>query len=148
MKHRFDANHDIQEQVNELVNSFRSSFWINEHKVFIRCITSSNTIHLDSLSKLPNGYEYKQLDSWQSTRDLHINLPINNQFWSMVSSLKRLYSLRISSYTDSFYSQLQLLLDQAVHLHILTVRQDALLPFQSSLFKLTSTTIRKLHLDY
>ncbi|CAF3309090.1 unnamed protein product [Rotaria sp. Silwood2] len=66
----------------------------------------------------------------------------------MVSSLKRLYSLRVQSYTDSFYSQLQLLLDQALHLHILTVRQDALLPFQSSLFKLTSTTIRKRYLDY
>ncbi|CAF4920038.1 unnamed protein product [Rotaria sp. Silwood2] len=66
----------------------------------------------------------------------------------MVSSLKRLYSLRVQYYTDSFYSQLQLLLDQALHLHILNVRQDALLPFQSSLFKLTSTTIRKLYLDY
>ncbi|CAF3373516.1 unnamed protein product [Rotaria sp. Silwood2] len=66
----------------------------------------------------------------------------------MVPSIKRLYSLTVSSYTDSFYSQLQFLLDQALHLHILTVRQDTSLPFQSSLFKLTNTIIRKLHLDY
>ncbi|CAF4965767.1 unnamed protein product [Rotaria sp. Silwood1] len=183
MKHRFVVNHNIQEQVNELVNSFRSSFWIDEHKWFIRCITSDNTIHLDSLSKLPNGYEYKQLDSWQSTypqdnqqeyynnmnricsdsffdppipsnislpniQNLYINLPINNQFWSIVPSLKRLYSLTVSSYTDSFYSQLQFLLDQALHLQRLTIRQDASLPFQLSLFKLTNITIHKLHLDY
>ncbi|CAF4750043.1 unnamed protein product, partial [Rotaria sp. Silwood2] len=68
-------------------------------------------------------------------------------FWSMVPSLKRLYSLTVSSYTDSFYSQLQFLLDQALHLQIITVRQDVSLLFQSSLFELTNTTVRKLHLD-
>ena len=46
-----DKSDNIQEQANELVNSFRNSFWIDEHKWFIRCITIGNTIHLDSLSK-------------------------------------------------------------------------------------------------
>ncbi|CAF5100807.1 unnamed protein product, partial [Rotaria sp. Silwood1] len=39
MKRKFYDNHDIQEQANELVNSFQSSFWLDEHKWFIRCIT-------------------------------------------------------------------------------------------------------------
>jgi hypothetical protein len=86
--------------------------------------------------------------SLPNIQKLSIKLPINNQFWSVVPSLKRLYSLTIPSYTNEFYSQLQFLLDQALHLNILTVLQDASLPFQSSLFKLTNPTVPKLYLDY
>jgi len=176
-------NQDIQEQMNKLVSSFRSSFWIDEHKWFIRCFISDTIIHLESLSNMSNNYEYKHIDSYQSTypydnqqeyynnvnfihneslfipsipsnitlaniQELYITLPIKNEFWSIVSSLKRLHSLTVRSYTDSFYSQLQYLLDQAPNLYELTVRQDRSLPFQSSLFKLTNTAVRELYLDY
>ncbi|CAF4219602.1 unnamed protein product [Rotaria sordida] len=50
--------------------------------------------------------------SLPNIQKLEIQLPINNQFWSIVSNLKRLYSLKIISYTDTYYSQLQILLDQ------------------------------------
>ncbi|CAF2922890.1 unnamed protein product, partial [Rotaria sp. Silwood2] len=60
-----------------------------------------------------------------SIEDLHIGLPINNQFWSMIPSLKRLHSLRISSYTDDLYSDLQHLLNQAHNLSRLAIGQDA-----------------------
>ncbi|CAF2191775.1 unnamed protein product [Rotaria magnacalcarata] len=82
-------------------------------------------------------------------QDLDIKLPINNQFWFIVPSLKQFHSLTVSSYTDSFYSQLQFLHGQEPNLHRLTVRQGASLPFQLSLFKLTNATVRQLlHLDY
>ncbi|CAF2720865.1 unnamed protein product [Rotaria sp. Silwood2] len=67
---------------------------------------------------------------------------------SLGPSLKRLYSLTVSSYTDRFYSRLQFLLDQSVHLYQLTIPQHASLPFQLLLFKITNVTFRKLHLGY
>ncbi|CAF1515049.1 unnamed protein product [Rotaria sordida] len=175
-------NVNIEEQANELVNSFRSSFWIDEHNWFIRCITSDNTIRLYTLSKLFNYYELKHPDLLQSTylhdnqqefynnitsimfdyffnssipsnislpniQELDIKFPINNQFWSIVPNLKRLHSLKILSYTDEFYSQLQFLLDQAHHLSRLAVHQDLSLPFQLSLFKLINKTVRILNLN-
>jgi len=129
--------HNIEEQVNELVNSFRSSFWIDEHQWFIRCFTSKSTINLYNLSERFYYREYNFPDSLQSTyphddeqqfynnmifiyndkffdssissnirlsniQNLRIKLPINDRFWSIVTSLKRLYSIRVSSHTDTF----------------------------------------------
>jgi hypothetical protein len=79
-------------------------------------------------------------------RQLFTELPINDQFWSIVPSLERLYLLSISSYSDTFQSQLQFLLDQAPRLRHLHMYQDKALPFQLTLFELTNKTVDELHL--
>ncbi|CAF4619327.1 unnamed protein product [Rotaria sp. Silwood2] len=76
---------------------------------------------------------------------LHIKFPINDQFWSIVPSLKHLYSLTISSYADTFQFQLQDLFNRAPYLYALTIRQDVSLSLQMSLF--TCTNICICHLD-
>jgi hypothetical protein len=181
MNDEFPVNQNIQERADELINSFRSSFWIDEHKWFVRYHLSGTSLHLFTLSN-PFHYYYKKLpDSWKSTcphdnqqkfyssmtnirddtffdqlfpfdlrlpniKHLRIKFPINDQFWSIVPTLKQLYSLRVSSYTDTFQSQLQNLLDRAPHLYDLDIRQDESLPLQMSLFKHTNASVRTLDL--
>lgn len=81
-------------------------------------------------------------------RYLSIQLPINDQFWSIVSDLDQLDSLTVLSHVDTFQYQLQTLLDRAAHLRMLTIKQDTLLHLQMSLFKYTSASVRQLHLEY
>ncbi|CAF1386115.1 unnamed protein product [Rotaria sordida] len=76
-----------------------------------------------------------------------ITFPINNQFWSIVPSLKTLRSLRILSYTDTYQSQLQDLLDRAPYLYRLDIRQELSLPLQISLFKYNNASVRQLCLQ-
>ncbi|CAF4116372.1 unnamed protein product [Rotaria sordida] len=92
----------FKERVDELINSFRSSFWIDEHQ----CIVNETFFiqPIPSYIRLPN-IEY-----------LWIKLPINEQFWSIVPSLNRLYLLTVVSYIDAFQSQLKALLNRAPRL--------------------------------
>jgi hypothetical protein len=64
-----DASHDqnIEEEANKLLNSFRSSFWIDEHRWFVRCFTSKITIYLYTLSNVFNYNHSILLNYWQST---------------------------------------------------------------------------------
>ncbi|CAF0813576.1 unnamed protein product [Adineta steineri] len=54
---------NIEEQVDELIDSFRSSFWINEHRWFVRCFTEDGRIYLYTLSDTFNYHEYTMSDS-------------------------------------------------------------------------------------
>ncbi|CAF1136551.1 unnamed protein product [Rotaria sordida] len=145
----FDQN--IEEQVDELINSFRSSFRIDEHQWFVRCIIQKKTIYLYTISKIFYTYDSVLFGSLKSTDPqnnqqkfynnmtsivnetffdqlipsyirlanieyLWIKLPINDQFWSIVPSLNRLYSLTVVSYIDTFQSQLKALLNRAPRL--------------------------------
>ncbi|CAF3422279.1 unnamed protein product [Rotaria sp. Silwood2] len=76
-----------------------------------------------------------------------ITFPINDQFWSIVLSLKTLHSLRILSHTDTYQSQLQVLLDRAPYLYRLDIRQEVLLSLQISLFKYNNASVRQLYLQ-
>jgi hypothetical protein len=78
---------------------------------------------------------------------LSIKLPINDKFWSIVPNLNQLKTLSISSYADTFQSQLQNLLDRAPHLYRLRINQDTLLPLQMFLFKYTNASVRRLNLE-
>ena len=173
---------NIQERVEKLVDSFRSSFWIDEHQWFVRCFVWKKTIHLHTLFDTFKNSDVMFPDLWQSTylhdiqQDfynsmtyildetlfdqaisshvhlinidyLHIEIPINDQFWSVIPNLNRLYSLTVSSHADTFQSQLQALLDRAPHLEILTISQDANLPLQTSLFKYINRSVRELNLQ-
>ncbi|CAF1012773.1 unnamed protein product [Rotaria sordida] len=180
MKKRLFQQENIHERVDQLINSFRSLFWIDEHQWFVRCFTQNRFIYLNTLSDSFDCYE-SICTSWRSTypldnqkefydnmtsiynetffsrpipyyirltniKSLYIKLPINNQFWSIVPSLNRLRSLTVSSHTDAFQSQLQTLLDQALHLYTLTIRQDTSLPLQISLFKYINKSVRRFDL--
>ncbi|CAF0832893.1 unnamed protein product [Adineta steineri] len=54
---------NIEEQIDELINSFRSSFWIDEHRWFVRCFTEDGRIYLYTLSNTFNYHEYTMSDS-------------------------------------------------------------------------------------
>jgi hypothetical protein len=182
MNDKRPINENIQERADELINSFRSSFWIDEHQWFVQCSVYDNTIYLETLSEIFNHFETKFPDSWKSTCPyddhekfyttieriyndtffdqpipsyihvqnityLHIKLPITDKFWSIISSLKQLKSLAVSSHDDSCQSQLQVLLDQAPNLRDLHIGQSRLLPLQTSLFKYTNASVRQLNLE-
>ncbi|CAF1458291.1 unnamed protein product [Rotaria sordida] len=40
---------NVEHEFNQLVDSFRSSFWLDEHRWFIRCYPYTNLIHLHTL---------------------------------------------------------------------------------------------------
>jgi hypothetical protein len=80
---------------------------------------------------------------------LTIKFPINDRFWSIVPNLRRLRSLTVSSYTDTFQSELQKLLNRAPHLQLLKFKQDKSVPLQMSLFKCTNKSVHLIDLhDY
>ncbi|CAF1347855.1 unnamed protein product [Rotaria sordida] len=172
-------NQNIEEQANELMNSFRSSFWIDEHQWFVRCFIFDGLIYIgNSVHYANDGHPYL----WKSTYPndnylniyknmthiynetffhqsfpsdvrlpsiefLWIELPIKEQFWTIVPSLNQLYLLSISSYTDTFQLQLQRLLDQASHLCCLEIKQHESLPLQISFLTCINTSIRQLYLQ-
>jgi hypothetical protein len=51
MKSMLSSNKNIEEEVDEVINSFRSSFWIEEHKWFVRCFSLRTFINLYTLSE-------------------------------------------------------------------------------------------------
>jgi hypothetical protein len=57
---------NIQEQADELTDSFRSPLWIDEHQWFVRCALSNRTIHLQTLSDTCH-FEKNFPDWWKST---------------------------------------------------------------------------------
>jgi hypothetical protein len=181
MKGKLRNRHHIQEQIDRLIDSFRSSFWIDKHKWYVRCFPTEQSIHLHTLSEAFHYGDEKPSDFWQSTYPhdnqdkfyrnitniyddeffelpfpsdiclpnityLSIKFPINKQFWSIVPNLNRLKSLDISSHSDIYQSQLQILLDHAPHLSSLHISQDNFLPLQMSLFTYTNASIHPLDL--
>jgi hypothetical protein len=67
MKNVYPADRNIQEKADELIDSFRSSFWIDEHKWFVRCAVYDKTIQLQALSNIYFTLEKNFSDSWKST---------------------------------------------------------------------------------
>ncbi|CAF1092676.1 unnamed protein product [Adineta steineri] len=153
------VNDNIEERADELINSFRSSFWIKERRWFVRCYTLHKKLHLETLSKQFFYMEDSFPHIWRSTYPnddhkifynsithisvetffnqsfpsyirlhnldtLHIKFPLNDQFWLIVSSLKKLRRLHIKSFTKEYQYQLQRLLNQASGLQFLSIDQD------------------------
>ncbi len=181
MKVNIPGGQNIQARVDALINSFRSSFWIDEHQWLIRCLTFDRTIYLYNLS---NYYEenlpvlYKSTCPYDDEQDFYsnitkiisptffdqpisipsyirlsninylcINLPINDQFWTIVPNLNRLKSLEILFHNNTFQAQVQALLNRASHLNRLSITQHESTPLQKSIFKYTNVSIRELDLQ-
>ncbi|CAF0905874.1 unnamed protein product [Adineta steineri] len=71
------TNQNIEDYMNQLFNSFQSSFWINEHQWFIHCYIVDTTIRLFTSSKFSYYYPDQKLPRiWKSTnpKDNHQNL--------------------------------------------------------------------------
>lgn len=67
MQHILDFNQNIQEKLTELIHPFRSSFWIDKHRWFVRCFTCQTTIYLYTLSNTLQYWLDKPPDSFIST---------------------------------------------------------------------------------
>ncbi|CAF1019305.1 unnamed protein product [Adineta steineri] len=180
-------NYDnINEQVDELLETFRTSFWIEEHQWFVRCdwnplnlfhhltlytlpYTFKDCFNFDAISSkstCPNDIDYCSYDHvpilsyinseidltndlslfsvhFPNIHHLNIHFPFHDNFWSCLSSLKRLTSIEVRLlHTDIAYFQLQKLLNQACHLYSLNIYYSKNLSMR--LFTLTSSSIRRL----
>ncbi|CAF1166551.1 unnamed protein product [Adineta steineri] len=65
------TNQNIEDYINQLLDSFQSSFWINEHQWFIHSYIVDRTIRLFTSSKFPSYYPDQKLPRiWKSTDPL------------------------------------------------------------------------------
>ena len=91
--------------------------------------TSSDKMHYDyvhSLSILNERLVFSSL-VFSNIRHLHINLPFNEHFWTVVPTINQLISLKIERFNNNkACSQLQTIIDRLRNLHTLK--------FQSSYF--------------
>ena len=179
------SEESIQQEVDELFDSFQTSFWTVEHQWFVRCFTEGTTIHLHTASSRfdYNDYAHFDPDSFKSTyphedvlryyskithiynqtcfdkmipfhtrlpniEHLHIQVPINDRFWSIAPTLNRLKSLTVSSYVGSFQDQLQALFDLALNLRCVSIYQDEPLPSYMSIFTCKCASVRQLCLRF
>ncbi|CAF3256930.1 unnamed protein product [Rotaria sp. Silwood2] len=78
---------------------------------------------------------------------LCIKFPINDKFWSIVSSLNRLDILDVSFHANTVQSELQTLLNLVPYLLFLKISQDKSLPLQMSLFKYTCISCQVLWIN-
>jgi hypothetical protein len=90
MRQQLPDLENIQEQVDELINSFRTSFWIDEHRWFVRCFTYNKTIRLETSSRMFGDLKLNFPDSWRST------YPHDSQ--------EKFYSNMIGTYDDQLFS--------------------------------------------
>ena len=89
----------------------------------------------------------KSLDSlclqFPNLRHLEINLPFNDNLWSIIPKHDRLLSLHIKISDQNIrYTQLQELFNRATHLYLLIIGIDGWILLESDLFALSSQSIR------
>jgi hypothetical protein len=119
MSQELPDKQNIQNRADELINSFRNSFWINEHQWFCRCFIYNKTIQLRTSSEIFYHFQSNFPDWWNST------YPHDNQqeFYSNITSiydnkfidrpfpfairLNNIHDLRIKlPVTDEFWSMI------------------------------------------
>jgi hypothetical protein len=158
----FSQEINLENRIDEILNTFRTPFWLDEHRWFVRCewapkyssraislytlphcceniyalvppVRSKSTCpeiqdqclfndvcHIISKNRvLPN------LLSILSPKVVHlkIELPINHNVWSFISTLDYLTSLEVSLNCKTDLSQLQTLINRASCLYSLTVNK-------------------------
>jgi hypothetical protein len=82
---------NVQEKVDDLIDTFRSPFWIDEHKWFVRCFPSQELIHLHTLSAQFDYDDEMCSNLWRST------YPYDNQ--------ENFHRNIINIYDDDFFEQ-------------------------------------------
>ena len=79
-------------------------------------------------------------------KHLHLNLPINNRFWSHVPKLDQLKSLKLFLHANAFQSQVQALLNRATCLKRLSIHQRESTPLQTSIFTYKNMSVSEVDL--
>ena len=67
MEKIFFHEENLEEKVDELFNTFGTSFWIDEHQWFVRCFTMDTTIYLSTRFITPYCSDTLSLNLWRST---------------------------------------------------------------------------------
>lgn len=121
MKHRLEllSLENVEEQIDRLLDSFRSSFWINEKKIFFRCHwPKSSLVQRAFLYTLPYAFEtfdYAYIDQFKSTADDHSQSQIEPHFYKQV---RRFFQHSWEEFRTNQVFQDRLLIDHIEYLQI------------------------------
>jgi hypothetical protein len=130
MYKRLPLDRNSQEQVDNLMNSFRNPFWINEHQWFIRCFTYSRFIHVQTVSESFDWSLNLSMTSWQSTYPHDDHLTFHNNvnkidddtfFDQPISSHIRLFNIKYLHIKFPLNDQFSSIVPSLNQLHSLTV---------------------------
>jgi len=95
MNMKFSDSNDLERQVDQLLDTFRISYWLDEHKWFVRCDWQSyNTNSFGILYTIP--YAFNQF-LHLSQRHSKSTCPNNGEYWEF-NCVKRLIHLHIDSF--------------------------------------------------
>ena len=87
MQDEFPVDENVEERAGELFNTFRSSFWTDEHQWFVRCFTYGKTIHLETLSNTSYHFQRQLPDSWKSTYPNDNQLEVYNKIHNIYDNI-------------------------------------------------------------
>jgi hypothetical protein len=131
MRTSFDNNSDREREVDELFNSFRTSFWLDEHQWFVRCDwTQENDIDFTNLYmvlyNLPyfqNFFDYSEINRSKST------CPDDKDYWSY----EHVHGLQLTNINFIKYvSQYPIRFPNLQHLHLTSFPLSSLEPLFST----------------
>lgn len=169
MDFRLKSVSKSDEEVEKLLDSFRSQSWLEKHRRFVQC--HWNPLLEASLYTLPhifekftysNGYSSKATYPEDQTtcssdvtmrihspldyiKHLELSLPLDEQFEWVFRNLHRLRSLFVKLPRGNCdYSQLRMILDHATCLESLTVGIDGWIPLASDVFQSKNPSIREI----
>jgi hypothetical protein len=100
----FDFDQNIPERMNELIDSFRTSFWTDERRWFVRCFVCEKTIYLCTLSAA--------LPSYQDTfPELFISTYPDDDLQNLCNDMTEIFNYTFFYYPISSYLRLTNLKD-------------------------------------
>ena len=135
------------QDIDEILDSFRDTFWIEEHQWFVRCQwNSSDPYKLITIYTQP--YVFKSFDcsnaiSKSNISHFYIELPRHDLSKLNISMLNSLKNLDLSINSHRNYSQLQILFDQTPNLYSLKI--IFAIDLIECLLNLTSSSIQRLN---
>ena len=169
MNFRLQSVSKSDEEVEKLLDSFRSPFWLEKHRRFVQCYWNPSLEA--SLYTLPHIFEkftysnnycskstYPEAETacssdvtmrihspFDHVKHLELSLPIDEQFGRIFKNLQRSRTLFVKLPRGKCdYSQLQMILDQATSLASLTVGMDGWVPLANEIFQLKCPSIREI----
>jgi hypothetical protein len=180
-------HNNLEEALEDLLNTFRTPFWLNDHKWFVRCDWPQHSNKMFVLYTLPycfsNTYVIYQ-NRWSKTtcldandynsydrvmnvfykgcinnivlfpryypniRRLTLRLPFDKHFWTIISTLDNLTSLKVIETREHNLSESQLknLLNRTPRLQFLSI--DAKSFIQLAILTITHPSLRRLELKH
>ncbi|CAF3867230.1 unnamed protein product [Rotaria sp. Silwood1] len=85
-KMRFSALNDESKEIqsNQILDSFRTNFWLDEHQWFVRChwYSSDEQYHFDFIDLFTLPYGFKDFLSYTGCTLAKSTCPSDNEYWS------------------------------------------------------------------